>query len=297
MNGKIVKSIGDSKINYKESMRKQGFKNKSIILSILAVLGIFWTMPILWIISTAFKPESEVIDAVVRWIPRTFTFENFTAIFSDSDNAPILKWFTNSLFIASIHTALILLIDSLAAFAYARLNFKGKETIFWILMSTMMIPGIINFIPNYAIVDKFGWVDTPIAMIIPGLAGVFGIFLLRQFFEGIPRDLDEAAKIDGCGLFRLYWRIILPLSKPALIALGMFTFMGNWNDFLWPIIVTNDAAQRTLPAGLAIFQGAYVAQYGKLMAGALLSAVPPLILFLLGQKYFVQGIAISGLKE
>jgi multiple sugar transport system permease protein len=272
-------------------------KSKISVSTFIILLAIIWLVPFLWIASTAFKPENEVIDAVVYWIPKTFTLQNFRDIFSDTQNAPILRWVFNSLFIAVVHTALVLFIDSLAAYAYARLEFKGKEAIFWILMSTMMIPTIINFIPNYVIVDRLSWVDTPIAMIVPGLAGVFGIFLLRQFFEGIPRELDESAKIDGAGVFKIYWKIIIPLSKPALVALALFTFMGNWNDFLWPLIVTNDAAQRTLPAGLSIFQGAYVALYGKLMAGALISAVPPLILFLVGQKYFVQGIAMSGLKE
>ncbi|KRQ87678.1 L-arabinose transport system permease protein AraQ [Caloramator mitchellensis] len=280
----------------------KSYKNKKqikqiLIFSVAVILAIIWLVPLLWIVSTAFKPESDVIDSVVRWIPKRVTLDNFRHIFSDRENAPIIRWFFNSLFIATSHTILILLFDSLAAFAYARLKFKYKETIYWIMMATMMIPTIINFIPVYVIVDKFGWIDTPAAMIFPGLGGVFGVFLLRQFFEGIPRDLDEAAKIDGAGYFTIYFRIILPLAKPALMTLAIFTFMGNWNDFLWPILVTNNAANRTLPAGLAIFQGAYIHNYGILMAGALMSAVPPIILFLAGQKYFVKGIALSGLKE
>lgn len=286
-----------AKINFTKSYKNKKQLEKILLFSVAVILATLWLLPLLWIVSTAFKPESDVIDPIVRWIPKRVTLDNFRIIFSDKENAPILRWFFNSLFIALSHTILILLFDSLAAFAYARLKFKYKETIYWTMMATMMIPGVINFIPAYVIVDKLGWIDTPAAMIFPGLGGVFGVFLLRQFFEGIPKDLDEAALIDGASYFTIYFRIILPLSKPALMTLAVFTFMGNWNDFLWPILVTNDAANRTLPAGLAIFQGTYIHNYGILMAGALISAVPPILLFLLGQKYFVKGIALSGLKE
>lgn len=264
---------------------------------ILLVLAFLWLVPVIWMLSTAFRPEEESIGIVFHWLPQKFTLENFKGLFEDTSDVQIMRWALNSTFIAVVHTVLKLTIDSLAAFAFARLTFRFKETIFWFLMSTMMIPGVINLIPVYILVDKFHWIDTPWAMIIPGLGGVFGVFLLRQFFEGLPTELDEAARIDGAGLFRIYIKIIMPLAKPALTALAIFTFMGNWNDFLWPLIVTNDASQRTLPAGLSIFQGEYMIYKGKLMAGAAFSAILPLVFFLFGQKYFVKGITLGGVKE
>lgn len=269
---------------------------KLLVFVMMAILAAIWILPILWIISTSLKPESQVIDPIVHWIPKEITFDNFKVIFADTYDAPILRWMLNSVIIALSHTLLILLFSSMAAFSFARLEFKGKEKLYWMIISTMMIPGVINFVPNYIIVNKLGWIDTPFAMIFPGLAGAFGVFLLRQFFEGLPRELDEAAYIDGASYIKLYMQIIIPLSKPALIALALFSFMANWNDFLWPILVTNDTFQRTLPAGLAIFQGKYTVEFGKLMSGAVISALPPLMMFLAFQKYFIEGIAFSGMK-
>lgn len=284
------------KLNIQKSSKANRIRIVLIFIPAV-ILSILWLIPLLWSLSTSIKPEGDVIDVIIRWIPKKFSLQNFKDIFSDTYNAPILRWFLNSLFIATVHTIFILIIDSLAAYAYARLEFKGKEFLFWALMTTMMIPTVMNFIPNFIICDKLHWVDTPIAMIVPGLGGVFGIFLLRQFFEGLPKELDESAKLEGAGAFTIYLKIILPLCRPALITLAVFTFLGNWNDFLWPMIVTNDTFQRTLPAGLANFQGVYTVYYGKLMAGAIVSIAPPLLLFLAGQKYFIEGVAMSGMKD
>lgn len=262
----------------------------------LAIVGIFWIAPMIWILSTSLKPESAAISWPIKWIPDAPTLQNYIDVISNTSEAPILRWFANSLFIAITHTVFILFINSLAAYAYSRLQFKGREKIFWFLMATMMIPPIMNLIPAYSIVNFLGWVDTPWAMIVPGLGGVFGIFLLRQFFMGIPKELEEAAVIDGATLFQIYWKIILPLSKPALVVLALFTFMGNWNDFLWPLIVTNSVEMRTLPVGLSILQGTYNIQYAKMMAATFISAIPVLILFLLAQRFFVKGISLSGVK-
>ena len=278
------------------SIKTEVKKTKITSFIFLTILAIIWVTPMLWILSTAFKPESQAISWPIKWIPETFTTENFAAVLSNTNDAPILKWFANSLFIAVLHTIFILIIDSMAAFAYARLKFKGREVLFWTLMTTMMIPPVMNLIPTYSIVNKLGWIDTPWAMIIPGLGGVFGIFLLRQFFLNIPKELEEAAIIDGATTFQIYWKIILPLSKPALVVLALFTFMGNWNDFLWPLIATNSVEARTLPVGLAILQGTYNIQYAKMMAATVLSAIPVLILFLFTQRFFVKGISLSGIK-
>ncbi|MBS4195576.1 carbohydrate ABC transporter permease [Bacillus sp. FJAT-49870] len=250
----------------------------------------------IWILSTSLKPESAAISWPIKWIPTNPTFQNYIDVISNTSEAPIMRWFVNSLFIAVTHTIFVLFITSLAAYAYSRLKFKGRDKIFWFLMATMMVPPIMNLIPNYSIVDTLGWVDTPWAMIIPGLGGVFGIFLLRQFFLGIPDELEEAAIIDGASLFQIYYQIILPLSKPALVVLALFTFMGNWNDFLWPLIVTDSVEMRTLPVGLSILQGTYNIQYAKMMTATVLSAIPVLILFLAAQQFFVKGISLTGVK-
>jgi multiple sugar transport system permease protein len=278
------------------TIQKEERSTKWFSFIFLSILAVIWIAPLIWIFSTSLKPESQAISWPIQWIPETLTLENYIAVVSNTDDAPILRWFWNSFFIATTHTILILLINSLAAFAYARLQFKGREFLFWSLMVTMMIPTVMNLIPLYSIVNWLGWIDTPWAMIVPGLGGVFGIFLLRQFFLGIPAELEEAAKIDGATTFQIYWKIILPLAKPALVTLALFTFMGNWNDFLWPLIVTNDVEMRTLPVGLSILQGTYNIQYAKMMTATLLSAVPVLILFLFAQRFFVKGISLSGIK-
>jgi len=278
------------------TLRSETRKTKLGAFVFLTVVSILWIAPLLWIISTSLKPESQAISWPLRWIPETLTFENYINVLSSTDESPILLWFWNSLFIATVHTALVLVVDALAAFAYARLQFRGKEVLFWALMATMMVPTVMNLVPLYSIVESIGWVDTPWAMIVPGLGGVFGIFLLRQFFETIPKDLEEAARIDGASTFQVFTRVVLPLSKPALVTLALFTFLANWNDYLWPLIVTNDVETRTLPVGLSMLQGAYTTQYAKLMAGTVLSAVPVLIMFLFTQRFFVKGLSAGGVK-
>ncbi len=252
-------------------------------------------VPSLWAVATSVKYETEVLDANVSLFPHRVTFENYTSILANR-NVPILRWFWNSIKIAVVYVVLYLFIASLAAFAFSRLRFKGREFLFWLGMSSMMIPGVINMIPNYIIIDKLHLVDNMFSMILPGLGGVFGVFMLRQFMRGIPIAYDEAAKIDGASAFRIYFHIVLPLCVPVLVTLAIFSFQGNWNDYVWPLIVTNSAETRTLTAGLATFSGSYAHQYGKQMAGAVLSALPILIVFLAGQKYFIKGISIGGIK-
>jgi multiple sugar transport system permease protein len=261
----------------------------------LSVAALFWIIPFLWVISTSLKPESQAISWPIRWIPDTITIKNFTDVFARND-IPILRWFWNSFFIATIHTGLMLLFNSMSAYAFARLKFKGRDVLFWALMGTMMIPPVMNLVPLYGLVSSLGWTNNYAAMIFPGLASVFGIFLLRQFFIGIPKELEEAARIDGASSFTIYWKIILPLAKPALIVLALFTFMGNWNDYLWPLIVTSSAEMRTLPVGLAIMQGQFNIQFAKLMAATIFSALPVIILFIFAQRFLVKGIALSGIK-
>lgn len=261
----------------------------------LSFMALFWILPLLWVLSTSLKPESQAISWPIRWIPETLTFDNYRNVLMRRD-VPVLRWFWNSAFIATIHTSLMLLFNSMSAYAFARLQFRGRDFLFWSLMATMMIPPVINLVPLYGLISNLGWVNNYAAMIFPGLGGVFGIFLLRQFFIGIPFELEEAAKIDGASVFYIYWKIILPLAKPALIVLALFTFMGNWNDYLWPMIVTTSADMRTLPVGLAIMQGQFNIQFAKMMAATILSVLPVVILFAFAQKFIIKGIALTGIK-
>ncbi|HWI61816.1 MAG TPA: carbohydrate ABC transporter permease [Symbiobacteriaceae bacterium] len=267
-----------------------------LLFLVIGALAVVWLAPLLYIISTSLKPESETITWPLRWIPLHFTLDNYREILFSNAKAPLLRWMWNSLFTATAHTSLVLLVSSLAAYGYAKVEFKGRDTIFAILMATMMVPGVINFVPAFLIVDKLQWVDTYLALIMPGLGGVFGVFLLRQFFKGIPKDLEDAARIDGAGPLRIWAQIIMPLAVPALVTLAVFTFMGHWNDFLWPLIVTNTVTMRTLPPGLTMFQSQYISFYGRLTAGAVVSALPVLLVFLFAQRYFIKGITLSGLK-
>lgn len=262
---------------------------------VLAAITLLMLVPTLWGLCASFKPEEEVLAEGIHFLPQDFTFENYIEVFTNRNN-PVLRWFFNSLVIAVLNVGLYLFIASMAAFAFSRLKFKGRETMFLVCMMSMMIPGIINVIPNYVIIEKMGLLDNYLAMVLPGLGGVGSVFMIRQFMKGIPKEYDEAAKIDGASNWCIYTRIILPLCKPALITAGIFAFQGSWNDFLWPLIVTNSPETRTLTSGLYIMQGLYSHQYGKLLAGAMLSALPVLIVFLFGQKYLVEGIGVGGVK-
>jgi multiple sugar transport system permease protein len=184
----------------------------------------------------------------------------------------------------------------MAAFAFARLQFKGRDTLFLVVIATMMIPSQVSLIPVFLIVQKLGLFNTYAGLIVPGLASGFGVFLLRQFFISIPKELEEAAYMDGASLWTIYWRIILPVAQPALATLAIFTFLGSWNDFVWPLIITNDVEMRTLPVGLSIFQGRYTSEYGITMAAAAIGSIPVIIAFLLFQKKITSGIALTGIK-
>jgi len=273
-------------------------KNRSKVIAfvILTVLMIAWVFPLIWTISSSFKSEVEIMKTGYRFTPIEWVMDNYKEILQ-SNTAPVFKWFQNSLFISTTHTILMLAISSLAAFAFARLEFKGRDRIFWFLMGTMMFPGIVNLIPTFKIVHIFKWINTPWAVIVPGLGGVFNIYLIRQFLLGIPKQLDEAAYIDGASSLQIFFKLILPLSRPVLTVVALFSFTGSWNDFLWPSIVMNDIEKMPLTPGLKLLQGAFAAQLGPLSAGAVIAIIPPIILYLFAQKYFLKGINLSaGIK-
>lgn len=249
--------------------------------------------PFVWMVLTSFKGIGEIFTYPPTWWPEEFTLQNYRDAFSA---APFGRYYFNSLFVAVLVTLGQLVTCSLAAYAFARMKFWGRDVLFYIFLGTMMVPFHVTMIPGFMILHWFGWIDTYAALIAPGLASAFGTFLLRQFFLTIPRELEEAAFIDGCTRFGVLWRIIVPLAKPALATLAIFTFMTVFNDFLWALIVINSEEMYTVQLGLAIFRDRYGTEWGSLMAGSVVATLPILLVFFFAQKYFIQGITLSGMK-
>jgi multiple sugar transport system permease protein len=259
-------------------------------------MSVVWVLPIVWGFLTSFKSEREILQHSYRFLPINWVLSNYTNVLF-STSTPVLRWFTNSLFISTTHAILVIVIVSLAAYGYARLNFKWRNQLFYFLMATMMFPQIVNLIPLFAIVQRFGWINSPLSVIIPSAAGVFNVFLVRQFLLGIPKDFDESAKMDGASEFQIFTKIMLPFIKPVLTVVGMFSFVASWNDFLWPSIVFSDVRRLPLTPGLLTLQGTFHMQIGSLLAGATFALLPTFLLYLFVQKYFVESLSLSaGIK-
>jgi multiple sugar transport system permease protein len=263
-----------------------------VVVSVLAVTVI---LPFVWMISTSFKPLNQVFVYPPRWIPQTWVFENYLEVLRQS---VFLRYYLNSTIVAVVVTVGQVVSCSLAAFAFARMNFKGKSFMFMLFMSTTFISTQVTLIPSYLIIKQLDWIDSYQALIVPFLANAFGVFMIRQSFMTIPREMEEAAKLDGCGRLRFLWQIMLPLTKPILASQALFAFMGNWNSYLWPLIVTNKDTMRTLQIGLRYFIGAEGGtEWGVYMAAAVLVTIPVVIFYFLVQKTFVESMASSGLKD
>jgi multiple sugar transport system permease protein len=273
-----------------------GVARKLLSYAVLLLLTLIFVAPLLWMVSTSFKPNPETTALPLSWIPKTFSTEGYSTILNSSSQSPALLWFLNSMIAGLANTVLILVTASMAAYALARMEFRGKRFLFAAIISTLFIPPIILLTPNYQIVDQLGWLDTLLAVIVPGAAGAFGVFFLRQFFLSLPKELEEAAMLDGANRYQIFFRIILPLSKAPLATLATLSFLTNWNDFLWPVYVLFTPGNLTLPPGLAILQGAYTTNYAVIMAGGVLASIPVLIVFIIAQRYIIQGVARSGLK-
>ena len=262
---------------------------------ILGVTVLLMLGPFLWMLSTSLKTQADIFRYPPEFVPSPPHFENYETILK---GLSVPQFLFNSFKISVLATVGQLLSCSLAAYAFARMQFRGKGLLYGVLLATMMIPAQVTMIPVFLIMKSLGWIDSHNALIVPAfLGGAFGTFLLRQFFEAIPRDLEDAARIDGCGRFRIYWQIVLPLAKPALATLGLFTFMTYWNDLLGPVIYLSSVEKMTLTVGLASLQaGEMVARHDLLMAGSILSIVPMLALFVLPHKWFVRGVVMTGIK-
>lgn len=249
-----------------------------------------------WAILTSFKSEMEIQGAGFHLIPQDWTLDNYIQLVNN-DSSPVLRWFTNSLIISAGHMVLVLIVVSTAAYGYTRLDFKGRNFIFGCLLATMMFPSVMNLIPNFKIVDMLGWTNTFLAIIVPGAASVYNVFLVKQFMDGIPKELDESAVVDGANKFQIFWHIILPLSRPILTVVALFSFTGSWNDFLWPSIVMSDIDKLPITPGLQLLQGQYMTYPGIGTAGAILALIPTFILYMFAQKYFMESMSLnSGIK-
>lgn len=266
---------------------------KILVYSLLSIGAILMILPFAWMISTALKAPNEVMSMPPVWIPSEIRWDNFTKAL---DVAPFGRYFINSIIVTVVSTIGELITAILAAFAFSKMKFYGRDVLFAILLGTMMVPGEVLLIPNFVTLSNLGWIDSYNALIIPWIASIFSIFLLRQYFLGIPEQLAYAAKVDGCGDFKFLWYIMVPLAKPALITIGLLKVIGSWNAFLWPLIVTNSRELRTLPVGLSAFTTEAGTSYEQLMAASCMVVLPIVILFFFMQKQIVEGVSRSGVK-
>lgn len=277
-------------------MKSRNLKRKLLqipILFIFICLAVVMLLPIIWMLLSSFKPDNEIIKYPPTLFPTAFTLKNFVKCTQRIDIWVYLK---NSFIYSFGATIPSLLVNTMAGYAFARYNFKGKDIIFVIFLATMMIPFQVIMIPSFLEVHALGMYDNYAGLIIPKIAAAYWVFMMRSAFSGLPRELEEAARIDGLSEFGIYARIMMPLIKPALVTLIILSVNGNWNDLLWPLIITSNSKMRTLSNGLALFVGARTIEYGAAFAGAAISLVPMLVLYIFGQKYFVEGQATSGLK-
>jgi len=266
-------------------------RTNPIVYVLLALGGIIMVFPFVWMVATSFKQPLDIFNLSI--IPPEVTFNNYIRLFEKSD---FPRWFLNSFVVGLLTTFSVLFFDSLVGYTLCKFNFRGKKIIFILILSTMMIPTEMLVIPWYIMSNKLGWANSYWGIMFPRIMTGFGTFLMRQFFQSVPDELLDAARIDGLNEFKIWQKIAMPLVKPAISALAIFTFLGNWNAFLWPLIVTSKAELYTLPVGLAFFSGEFQTEWEMVMTGASVATIPVLIVFLIFQKQIIKGIALSGLK-
>jgi ABC-type glycerol-3-phosphate transport system permease component len=258
---------------------------------LLTLIGITTLAPFLWMLFASFKPLEEIEQSHV--LPKLWQPGNYHEVFGQ---VPFARYYLNSVLVAGWVTLLQCLTSAMAAFAFARLEWRGRDTVFKLYLATLMIPGVVTMIPNYAIMVDLHLLDSYTGLIVPAAFSAFGTFLLRQFMFGIPKALDEAARIDGASMATIFWDVVLPLARPGLIALAILTFLGNYGSFYWPLVMVKSESLRTLPIGMMYFDSAYGKETNLLMAASMMSLVPPILLFIVGQKHLVRGIQLGAIK-
>jgi len=271
-----------------------------VLTAALTALAVLWLLPFVWVLVTSLKPTEDIIRLPPEWIPWPATGAHYhEVLFSSSRTARIGRAFVNSMVISLGTVVLVVGTSAMAAYPLARMRFPGRDLVFVLLVGSLMVPNAVVLVPQYVLTQRLGWLSTYQGLIVPeaAMTFAFGVFLLRQFFLTMPRELEDAARIDGANAWRVFTRIVLPLSQPVLGALAIFAFRSAWNDFLWPLIAVNKPEMFPLPVALALLRGAYASEsYGPIMAGATLSALPLLIVFLVANRRIVEGVRLSGLK-
>lgn len=275
-------------------MKKKFGIGQGILYAILVIYAITTLVPFLWALSSSFKTLQEIVSGSMNFFPKNFTLDNYKQIFIEQELFP--RWMLNSLIIATVGTALNLLFNSMAGYALARLSFPGKKTLFIIVLAVLMIPAQVTMIPNYLILKELGWLNSYQGMIVPTMINATFIFMMRQFFINFPKELEEAAEIDGLSRLGTFFRVVLPLAKPALAAQSIFVFMGLWNDFMRPLIVMTDIEMFTLPLGLNTFKGQFVSYWNYIMAASMVFTLPVLLIYAFFNRYFIKGITFTGGK-
>jgi multiple sugar transport system permease protein len=278
-----------------EEASPSGLKRPGILpWVILIVVAIVALWPMYWLYITAFTPTQDTVKTPPDLIPIHASLANFSRLFQQAKD--YWRWALNSLIISLSVTAFHLLFDTMAGYAFAKKRFPGRNFFFWLILSTLMIPSHVTLVPLYIVARHLHLINNILAVILPGTADVFGIFLMRQYIQTLPSELEEAARMDGCTEPGVFWRVIVPLSKPALGALAIFSFVRYWNDFLWPLIVLQKSQHYTLPVGVASLQGEFRTDFGLIFAGAALAALPMIVFFLIFQRYFIEGVRMGAVK-
>lgn len=276
-------------------MRRRGLGG-AVVAALVLVVVLTFIGPLVWMLLTSVKSYGEATASPPTLWPQDVDLSAYDRLLSLDGPYPVLRWFLNSLVAGVLHTALVLVVASTAAFALARMRFRGRGLVFGVIVSTLFLPAFVFLMPNYLTIDALGWTDSLWALVVPGAAGAFGVFFLRQFFVGLPAELEEAAALDGANQWHVFTRMVLPNTRPALATLAVLAFLGNWNDYIWPVYVLFSPERLTLPAGLKLLQGAYATDHPTVMAGAVVASVPVIVLFLLTQRFIIEGVARSGLK-
>jgi multiple sugar transport system permease protein len=261
---------------------------------VLLAAGLVMVVPFIWMVSTALKGNSEIYIYPPTWLPKEVHLENFGRAWRF---APFDRFYVNSIFVAATITLSQVITSALAGYVFARVRFPGRDMIFYMYVATLIVPTQVTMLPLFLMMNELKWINTYEGLIMPFLANAFVVFFLRQFFSTIPMELEDAAKIDGCGRTRFILQVLLPLSRPALASIGLFTFLGQWNSYIWPLIITNSTRMRTLPIGLRYFVEESGAQYNYMMAAALITVAPVVLLFFLAQRQFIESIARTGVKS
>jgi multiple sugar transport system permease protein len=282
-----------------DMLEERGLDRTDLVLWPLGMgIAVLWAMPFVWMVSTSLKFPGDVMTREIEWLPRRVTFDNYVKVFE----YPVVRWGINSIVQATVSTFLCVLFGAMAGYALARLRFPGRDTLFYLFLASLMIPGEVSVIPMLLGFVKIGWASTYQALILPSIANVFSVYVFRQFFLSFPKELEEAARMDGAGPFGLFFRIALPLARAPAIAATVIIFTLNWNNFLWPLLVTFDESMKTLPVGVAAFTPVVGTRtqlegFSVAMAAVTILSVPSLLLFFFLQRHFIQGIAQGGIKQ